>query len=149
MTEGAEPTLFFFVSQQFCDALSDQEVFRSFTGSQPAQQALFAVGAHLADAVLGTRHVPMSGTEQRIDGCTGAATGAVPRARVHPRSLASFRASIFGSWTATSPGVEIQPGVRGRDGTAFGVELSGGKLNLGDLGPSDFAQLRKTTSPTP
>jgi hypothetical protein len=143
-TEGADATIFFFVSQQFCDTANNQEVFRSFSGSQPAQRVLFDIGVYLSSAVIGARRVPMSGTEQRIDGCTTGANRAV-----HTHSLASFKASIYGSWTATSPGVKIQPGIHGRDGTAYGVELSGGPLNLGDIGASDFAQLRKNRLPTP
>jgi hypothetical protein len=143
-TEGADATLFFFVSQEFCDVAANQQVFRSFSGSQPAQQVLFDIGPHLSSAVLGARRVPMSGTEQRIDGCTGTVGSAARSHGVHTNSLASFKASIYGSWSATSPGVLIQPGIHGRDATAFGVEISGGPLNLGDLGPTDNAQMRRT-----
>jgi hypothetical protein len=141
---GADATIFFFVSQEFCDTATNQEVFRSFQGSQPAQQVLFDIGPHLSSAVLGARRVPMSGSEQRIDGCTGTVGSAARFRGVHPNSLASFRASIYGSWSATSPSVLIQPGIHGRDATAFGVEISGGPLNLGDLGATDNAQMRRT-----
>jgi hypothetical protein len=143
-SEGASPVLFFFVSLQFCDAEHDQEVFRSFNGSQPSDDALFAVGPNLGSAVLGARGVPMSGTEQRIDGCT---TDAISGA--HPTSLASFKASIFGNWMSTAPKTHDAPGITTRDATAFGFEFSHGPLDLGDLGPSQFASLRKSTVPIP
>ena len=34
-TRGTTPELFFFVSQQFCDTATNQEVFRSFNGRSP------------------------------------------------------------------------------------------------------------------
>jgi hypothetical protein len=141
--EGADATIFFFVSQEFCDVANNQEVFRSFSGSQPAQQVLFDIGPHLSSAVLGARRVPMSGSEQRVDGCTS--TGSTARTRgVHTHSLASFKASIYCSWSATSPGVLVQPGIHERAAIAFGVEMSGGPLNLGDLGSTDDAAMRRT-----
>jgi hypothetical protein len=143
-TEGADATIFFFVSQEFCDTATNQEVFRSFSGSQPAQQVLFDIGPHLSSAVIGARRVPMSGSEQRIDGCTGAVGSAARFDGVHTHSLASFRASIYGSWSATSPSQLVQPGIHERAATAFGAEISGGPLNLGDLGSTDNASLRRS-----
>lgn len=148
-TQGERPSLFFFVSQQFCDAAHDQEVFRSFSGSLPEDRTIFAIGAKMSGAALNLRHVPMSGSEQRVDGCTTTAQRAVRSSGVHTHSLSSFRASILANWTATGPYHEVQPGIHAREATAFGVELSGGPLNLGDIGASGFAELRKTRLPPP
>ena len=148
-TQGDSPSLFFFVSQEFCDAGANQEVFRSFSGSLPEDRTIFAIGAKMSGAALNLRHVPMSGSEQRIDGCTATAQHAAQTSRVHTHSLASFRASILANWTATGSYHEVQPGIHAREATAFGVELSGGPLNLGDIGASGFAELRKTRLPPP
>jgi hypothetical protein len=144
-TEDATPVLFFFVSQEFCDTAHNQEVFRSFNGAQPASAVLFKVGSNLSGARLGARGIPMTGTEQRIDGCT---TGA-SRTGVAATSLGSFDASILAAWVATAPKVDVQPGIKARDGVASAFEFSRGPLNLGLLGASQFAQLRKSTVPTP
>jgi hypothetical protein len=146
MSEGASPILFFFVSQNFCDTKSNEEVFRSFNGSQPANDALFQFGPHLSAAVLGARQVPMSGSEQRIEGCNPDASRV---ARAHPTSLGSFKASIFGNWMATGPKLEDAPGIKTRDASAFGFQFSHSKLDLGDLGPSQYAQLRRSTVAIP
>jgi hypothetical protein len=144
-TDGDAPVLFFFVSQQFCDTANDEEVFRSFNASQPANAVRFDIEPNLSAAVLGARHVPMTGTEQRIDGCTTAAR----RTAAHSTSLGSFEVSILAAWTATAPKVDAAPGIRTRDGFALGLELSPGPLDLGFLGQSQFAQLRRSKVPIP
>lgn len=144
-TDGVTPVLFFFVSQQFCDAPNDQEVFRSFNGSQPAKAVRFVIGPSLGAALLGARRVPMTGTEERVDGCTTAARSAGARST----SLGSFDASILAAWISTGPKVDAAPGITTRDGVAFAFEFSRGPLNLGFLGPSQFAQLRRSQNPTP
>ena len=144
-TRGTTPELFFFVSQQFCDTATNQEVFRSFLGSQPASRILFATLPNLSAAVLAVRRVPMTGTEQRIEGCSTTAS----RAGAHANSLGSFTASIFADWISTGPKVDGGPGITTRDGVAFGLVLSRGQLGLGYLGRSQFAQLRSSTVTTP
>jgi hypothetical protein len=144
-TGGVAPVLFFFVSQQFCDTANDQEVFRSFNASQPASAVRFDIEPNLSSAVLGARHVPMTGSEQRIDGCTTATSSA----GASTTSLGTFEVSILARWTATAPKVDAAPGIRTRDGVALAFELSPGPLDLGFLGQSQFAQLRRTKVPTP
>jgi hypothetical protein len=140
-SRGTNPVLFFFVSQQFCDTAHNQEVFRSFNGTQPANRILFAVAPDLSGAVLGARRVPMTGTEQRIDGCSTVAS----RVGAQSTSLGSFSASIFAGWISTGPNVDGGPGITTRDGVAFGLVFSRGPLGLGFLGRSQFAQLRSST----
>ena len=144
-TRGTTPQLFFFVSQQFCDTVHDQEVFRSFNGAQPASRILFATLPNLSAAVLAVRRVPMTGTEERIDGCSTATS----RAGAHVASIGTFNAAIFADWVSTGPKVDGGPGIKTRDGVAFGLVLSRGQLGLGYLGQAQFAQLRSSIVTVP
>ncbi len=132
-------SLSFFVSEQFCDATTGQEVFRSFGAQTPPPLTLFSVERGLAGAVLIAGGLQVHGTEQRVQGCT--------TAPVSPPSglLATSRVLLAVTWQATGPAGPGQPGVVVRAATATGLELSGGPLRLGGLGPVSFAQLRRST----
>jgi hypothetical protein len=131
--------LFFFVSQQFCDVARNQEVTRTFTSQPIVGPAFFTVSPHLAGAVLAVPAVQMSGSEDRLDGCSS--LSGTPRTV----SLGTSTVALFASWKATGPIKVRQPGRTYRAASANGVELSTGLLNLGDLGPSKSAELDRST----
>jgi hypothetical protein len=134
------PTLFFSVSEQFCDTANDQEVFRQFLGQTPVRGDVFVVSRHLASAAFVAPRLVVSGTEQRLQGCI--APSGIPVTV----SLGTSTASLLAAWRATGPVTVVQPGVVARPAAAVGFEFSAGPLNLGALGSAQSAQLLQQSS---
>ena len=142
-TKGSGPglsNLFFQVNEQFCDSVRNQEVFRNFTNMQTGRQSAFVVFRRLSGAVLAVPALRMSGIEQRFQGC-GSPSG-TPRTI----SLGTSTVELVAAWQATGPITVRQPGTVGRTASAVALESSSGRLNLGDLGPAQSAEIDQSTS---
>jgi len=135
-TPGQQSQLFLFVTQRFCDASTDETVFRSFA-AQPTISGSFNVTGSLTKASLAT---VVSGrqTEQRLSSCTS--PSGVPTFV----DLGIVNVSLSAEWVATGPTFTVQPGIVARASTATGTLAGPNTLAVGQLGPSSSAELRRS-----
>lgn len=135
---GNPGSIFLHVTQRFCNAATDELVYRSFDRSAPLERGSFLVRPYLRSARLWTS-TTVQGTEQRVSGCANTTTFPTSFTPLGPSAV-----TVKASWTGVGDTRPSGPNQVTRDAVATGA-LTGARLNPGRLGTTTIASITSRT----
>lgn len=134
---GSPSTVFVQISQEFCDTHTNEMVFRGFS-TQAAVKGVFVEDGRIRFAGLDT-WVRAEEVDQRIPDC------ASPMGQPHEVDLGTVSVHLRAGWLGTGPVTQVQPGIQARAAHALAILDGPNTLGVGKLGPSQTAELRRSS----